>query len=122
MTPDIFASVNVAPVKALLKTGNGALRFYAFGMAPQGVAYPYAVWQLVGGSPENYLACSPDIDQSIVQVDVYAKTADSARSVAVVLRNAIEKHAYITSIRAEARDPDTNNYSFGFDSDWLTPR
>ncbi len=122
MIPDIFTSVNVTAVKTLLKSGNGALRFYSFGMAPQDVDYPYAVWQLVGGSPENYLSDTPDIDSSSIQIDVYAKTAGMARSVTYELRNAIEKNAYVTFFHSESRDVDTNNYSFGFDCEWLTPR
>lgn len=122
MTPPIFQAVNVPAVQALLKTGTGPLRFYAWGMAPQNVALPYAVWQLVGGMPENYLADRPDMDGSAVQVDVYAASAASARAVATALRNEIEKAAYVTFVRGEGIDPETKKYTFGFDSDWLTPR
>ena len=122
MTPDIFATVNTAPVQALLKTGTGPLRFYAWGKAPQTVVKPYAVWQLVGGSPENYLGDVPDIDASTVQVDVYALSSDSARTIATALRNEIEKKAYVTFIRGESVDIETGSYTFGFDSDWYTER
>lgn len=125
MTPPIFHAVNVPSVRALLKSGAGPLRFYAFGMAPQDVAKPYAVWRLFYGAPGNYLADRPDIDSFGVQVDVYASPsqgASKAREVAEVLRDAIEGHAYITSWRGESIDPDTKNFVFGFDSAWQTPR
>ena len=122
MTPDIYATCNTTAVRALLKTGTGELRFYAWGMAPQNVAKPYAVWQLVGGSPENYLGDIPDIDGSTVQVDVYAASSASARAVAEALRAEIEKAAYVTFVRGEGRDPTTLAYTYGFDSDWFTPR
>ena len=126
MTPPIFQTVNVPAVQALLKTGTGPLRFYAWGMAPQDVALPYAVWQLVGGTPENYLADRPDMDGSVVQIDVYASAlsagAAQARAVAIALRDEIEKVAYVTFIRGEGIDPETKRHTFGFDSDWLTPR
>lgn len=126
MTPDIFATCNTPAVQALLKTGTGPLRFYAWGKAPQGVVLPYAVWQLVGGLPENYLGDRPDMDGSTVQVDVYAAGtlagADQARAVAAALRAEIEKVAYITFIRGEGLDPDTKSHTYGFDSDWFTPR
>lgn len=125
MYPPIFEAVNVPAVRALLKTGNGPLRFYLFGMAPQGVDYPYAVWRQVGGSPENYLADRPDIDSFTTQVDVYANPAQGparARAVAVALRDAIEGHAHITFWRGDSRDFETMNYVFTFEADWLTPR
>jgi hypothetical protein len=129
MTPPIFATVDIAPVRALLKTGNGPLRFYMFGRAPQLPAaqpvYPYAVWQLAYGTPENYLGQRPDVDSLGVQVDVYASPAQGsavARQVAVALRDALEGACYITAWRGESVDPETNNFRFGFDCDWIVPR
>lgn len=122
MYPPIFDAVNVPGVQALLKPGKGELRFYLFGMAPQGVQKPYAVWQTAYGSPENYLNRTPNADSFGVQVDVYADSPTSARTVAEALRNAIEPYAYITSWRGDSRDPDTKNYRFGFDCDWIVNR
>lgn len=122
MLPPIFAAINVPAVRALLQVGQGEVRFYSFGRAPQNPVYPYATWQIVGGSPENFLGDRPDIDGGTVQVDVFAKTAESARAVVEALRIAIEAVAYVTFLHDETRDPDTNSYSFGFDCDWLTPR
>jgi hypothetical protein len=127
MTPPIFAAVDVAPVRALLKSGNGPLRFYAWGMAPQNVTYPYAVWRFAGGLPENYLGDVPDIDSFSLQIDVYAADVQGQRSemtrrVAEALRDAIEPVAHITAWRGESRDPDTKSYRFTFDVDFWTPR
>lgn len=122
MTPPIFAAVNVPAVQALLKTGSGPLRFYAFGMADQNTPKPYAVWQQAFGSPENYVSHTPDMDSIGVQVDVYAATATSARAVATALRDAIEPKAHITAWRGESRDEETKNYRFSFDCQWWTPR
>jgi hypothetical protein len=52
--------------------GGDVLRLYPFGEARQQETYPYAVWQLVGGRPENYLSDRPDVDSFSTQVDVYA--------------------------------------------------
>lgn len=108
-----------ASVQAAL--GNPA-RLYPFGEAPQGVAKPYAVWQTLGGSPENFLKQSPDIDQFTLQVDVYASTAMAARAAARSLRDAIEPVAYITRWNGEDRDQETKNYRVSFDVDWWVPR
>lgn len=123
--PPIFNAVNVSPVRALLKTGAGPLRFYLFGLAPQDVALPYAVWQTIGGSPENYLNQAPDTDSYSGQIDVYATPAQGpsvARNVAEAIRDAIEPYAHITSWRGERVDHDTKNWRISFDYDWIVYR
>lgn len=125
MFPPVFQTVDVPAVRALLQTGTGPLRFYLFGRAPQNGPYPYAVWQLAYGSPENYLNEVPDIDTLGIQVDVYATPSQGpsvARQVAEALRDAIEPVAHITSWRGESQDPSTNNYRIGFDADWWVKR
>ena len=125
MYPPIFAAVDVAPVRALLKTGNGPLRFYLFGEAPQGVAYPYAVWRIITGTPENYLGDRTDADSTITQVDVYASPSQGptvARGVAEAIRSAVESVAHVTSLRGESRDPETQSWTSGFDVTWIVDR
>jgi hypothetical protein len=127
MIPPIFPTVNVPAVQALLKTGNGELRFYAWGMAPDNVQKPYAVWRQVFGTPENYLADRPDIDSFTTQIDVYAadvpgQRAPMARAIAGAISYAIEGATYITSWIGDSRDPDTKNYVVTFQADWLVPR
>lgn len=125
MYPPIFEAVNVPAVQSLLKSGRGALRFYLFGMAPQNIEYPYAVWRQISGTPENYLGDRPDLDRFAIQIDVYASPSQGAsvtRAVATALRDAIEPRAHITSWIGDSRDPDTQSYTFTFQADWLTPR
>jgi hypothetical protein len=121
----IFSSVNVANVQALLKSGGGPLRFYMFGLAPENVVYPYAVWRLISSTPENYLACDADIDDTLVQIDAYASESQGptvVRDVVGALRSAIEGYAHITSMRGESRDPDTRAWRSGFDVNWFADR
>lgn len=102
--------------------GTSPVRLYQFGLAPQKVTYPYAVWQTVSGSPENFLAGRPDADSYTLQVDVYADTASSARAVAKAIRDAIELHAHVVGWRGESIGPETKKYRFGFDVDWIVQR
>lgn len=122
MTPPIFQLCSqAAAVTALL--GSGAnLRLYSFGEAPQDVAKPYAVWQLLNGTPENYLAGRPDVDGFTLQVDVYGTTGTSVRQVRDAIRDAVELSAYVTRWGAEGRDPTTKNYRTSFDVDWIVLR
>lgn len=121
MFPPIFqvCAANAA-VKAAL--GTGPVRLYPFGEAPQGVQKPYAVWQTIGGLPENYINQRPDIDMFSLQLDVYGETAASVRSAAMALRDAIEPYAHIVRWGGESRDAETNSYRYSFDIDWWTKR
>jgi hypothetical protein len=122
MTPPIFQLCSqAATVTALLGTGVN-LRLYSFGEAPESVAKPYAVWQVVNGNPENYLAGRPDVDGFTLQVDVYGATATSVRQVRDAIRDAIELSAHIVRWGAEARDPATKSYRTSFDLDWIVQR
>lgn len=111
-------------VKALIGAGtlNNPVRLYPFGLAPQNPTYPYAVWQNVSGYPENVLAGRPAEDHYTVQVDVYGKTAASVREVSLALNNALELDAYIVRFGDEDRDPETKNYHYGFDVDFIKSR
>lgn len=127
MMPPIFSTVNVSAVQALLKTGTGPLRFYAWGLAPDTVDKPYAVWRQVFGQPQNYLGQRPDIDSFTTQIDCYAadlpgQGAAKARAIADAISYAIEGAAYVTSWIGESRDPTTKNYVCTFQADWIVPR
>ncbi|WP_159913031.1 DUF3168 domain-containing protein [Pantoea sp. 18069] len=121
MTAPIFEVVAVdAAVRAVL--GAGPVRFYLFGMAPQNSPLPYAVWQVVGGSPENYLAGRPDADSFTLQVDAYGDDPLITRRIVEVLRDAIELHAHITLWLGESQDPATKRWRSSFRLDWITSR
>lgn len=121
MAPPLFSVCSASnAVKSLL--GFSPVRLWPFGEAIQGAAKPYAVWQVIGGAPENYINQVPDADRYALQVDVYAETAASAQSVAEALRDAIEPHAHITAWRGTSREPDTRLYRFSFDIGWIVQR
>lgn len=98
------------------------VRVYPFAEAPERPEKPYAVFQLVGGSPENYLSGSPDLDYATVQVDVYADDSTTAIAGVEALRDALEIGAYITGWGPEGRDPETKDYRTSFTVEFITPR
>ena len=121
MYPNIFSTcAQNAGVQAVF--GTNPTRFYPFGEAPQGTALPYAVFQVVTGSPENYVDCAPDIDTWSIQIDVYDDTVSGCRDAAEALRDAIEPVAHIVGWRGEERDSETRRYRFSFDVDWWESR
>lgn len=95
----------------------------------QPAIYPYAVWQRIYGTPFNYLGDVPDADQFTIQIDCYEQAsnlsgADKVRQIAAAIRDSIEQPmaAYITSWLGESIDPDTKNWRFTFQVDWIVPR
>lgn len=121
MQPPIFATCAAdASVTALL--GTAPTRLYPFAEAPQAVSLPYAVWQNIGGSPENYLGDRPDMDDYSLQVDVYAVSVTSAIAVATALRDAIEPVAYIERWGEQTTEKDTGYRRVSFDVSWHVPR
>lgn len=121
MIPPVFAFCAARPsVRAVL--GHDPVRLYPFGLQDDAPVYPYAVWQVVGGSPDNYLSGRPDVDRYTLQFDVYADTAGEAIAGAQALRDAIEPCAYVTRWGSQTRDPTTKRYRYSFDVDWLVNR
>lgn len=120
--PPVFAIASASTaVQARLGPVPGC-RIYMFGMAPQNVAKPYAVWQVVGGSPENYLDRVPNTDRFTIQLDVYGASANDSRLSAEALRDAIEPHAYVSTWRGEDIEPETKLYRSSFDVSWFVKR
>lgn len=120
-TAPIFVVCSNSPeVTALL--GTNPVRLYPFGQAEQNEPKPYAVWQVIGGSPENYLAGRPDTDAFTLQVDIYADSGTTASAVGDAIRHAIELDAYTTNYNGDDRDKETGNYRHSFDIDWLVTR
>ena len=121
MYPPIFA-VCAADLGVQSKLGVNPTRLYPFGEAPSLSTKAYAVWQTIGGTPENYLTCPPDVDFYSLQVDVYGRTALEVREAANALRVPIEANAFIVAWRGEMRETDTQLYRYSFDVNWKVYR
>ena len=118
MFAPIFA-VCAADAGVIALLGTNPTRLYPFGEAPQDTVKPYAVWQVVSGSPINYLNCVPSTDRYGLQVDVYADTASEAEAVVAAMRRVIGQQAYITGFGIDTKDKDTHSYRKGLDVAWL---
>lgn len=122
MTPPIFDICSAdTSVQALLGDGP-TLRLYPFGEALQKERLPYVTWALADGAPENYLGQAPDVDQLALHLDVYGKTAESAREVRNAIVSAIESEAHVVSWDGDGRDRDTRSYRISFTVDWIVSR
>lgn len=122
MYPDLFIIAAGSPaVTGVL--GSNPTRFWPFGLAPQNETRPYAVHQLVYGSPDNSLSCIPREDLAGIQVDCYAKTASAARNVAEALRDAFEaSHNHMTAHNGEDWEQSTGLYRVSMTFEFWTVR
>lgn len=118
MYPPVFeiAKQSAAVLSAL---GSTPTRLWPFAIAPQpggqGYGVPYAVHQLVYGAPVNTLGCIPQADNFGIQIDVYAKTATSAREAAATLRDAYEaSHNPVVAWNGEDWEQATGLYRVSF--------
>lgn len=121
MLPPIFR-VCIAEPAVVAALGLLPTRLWPFGDAPHKPATPYAVWQLIGGAPENTLAHRPDIDGLALQIDVYGASGSQATAAATALRDAIEPHAHIVRWGGATTDPETGLKRITFDVDWYVER
>lgn len=124
MFPPLFQTLFAdSPTKAIF--GSSPLRAYAFGDAPAkgatGYLVPYAIFQTLTGSPENYLGQVPDVDGWLAQVDVYAASLTDARDGARAIRNALQTEAYI-DFGPENRDTETQLYRYTMTVSFITVR
>lgn len=119
--PPIFqvAAADLA-VTALL--GVRPVRLYLFGLAPPKPAGTYCVWQVISGSPENFLAGRPDAEAYSLQLDIYAASGDEARAAGNAIEYAVELSATVTGYNGESRDTETGLYRYSFDVDWIVQR
>lgn len=126
MYPPVFTLATASSaVTALL--GTSPTRFWPFGEAPgpneSGYGVPYAVHQLVYGTPSNTLSCVPSVDNFGIQIDVYAKGVTDARNVAAALRDAFEEsHNHVVGWNGESWEPATGLYRVSFTVEFWTPR
>lgn len=109
-------------ISDLLLNSNGILKVFEFGTAPQGIDYPYMVWQVPTGSPAIYINELPDFDELTVQIDIYAETVSNANDIKAALRDVIEPHAHIITWRNNNFDSVTKRFRAGFDVRWFIER
>lgn len=90
--------------------GTNPVRFYE-GVAPQESAFPYATWQVVGGTPSNDLAGHAH-DQIRYQIDVWGRT--ETRTLANAMRAALDSHGYVVWFDS-SREEDLYRTTFHFE-------
>lgn len=117
----IFALLNVPAVTAII--GTDPARVYGNGMAPQNAPLPHVTWQVIAGVPEAILD-APGIDNYRVQVDCWAVDAATRSTLALAVRDAMERDGanVMVSENGHSVDPDTRQYRWSADFSLWVPR
>lgn len=121
-TAPIFSLCASNPAVTALLGATPNMKLYMFGMAPQGVQAPYAVWQVISGQPEIYLSGRPDVEVHGIQIDVYAKTANESRKILNEIEKTIELDCYIVRYNGDSFETETKLFRSSLDVDWHTYR
>jgi hypothetical protein len=108
----------IAPIFQILKddlavtafVGTNPCRIFPFGEAPQGTEYPYATYTLISAAPENYISNLPNVDDQVIQIDVWGKTAADVVNLAKAMRDALEPSCHMTNYGNYGRDLETKSY------------
>ncbi len=100
------------------KTSSDDLRIYPI-VAPEGVAYPYIVYNTITSNPFNVLKGKPVAESVWVQVDIYAKDYVSCLMLAQVLREELIDQCYM-QLNLETFDDETKSYRISHDLDFIT--
>lgn len=86
--------------------------------------YPYAVWTVISGDPQNNLDCPANTDHVSFQIVVYDTQQKRASEIRQAIRKALEPHCYVTNIHPNhfERIADSNIFGRGFDANWFLDR
>lgn len=112
MIADIFPIVNSdTRCKELL--GNKPLRLFPWSYAesPLKPIRPYATYGTVNLVPENYITGVPDIDNILIQIDVWGDTVESCIECYTALRNCLQTKGNMINGQGATRDAETKLYN-----------
>ena len=93
-------------------------------IAPRGTPFPYAVWLIVGGDPQNHLDCPANVDHVTFQIFVYDNIKARASDMREMIRQTLEMHCTVTDshLRSFERIADTNIFGRGIQANWFLDR
>lgn len=79
---------------------------------------PYVCWQIIHAEGQHYLSDESDMDEALVQIDVYSKSKAENRQIAKLLRSAISEHCYVENFTGNERES-SNLWRIRLDTRWF---
>lgn len=96
-------------------------RVFLAGLAPDDVALPYVVWQQITRNPLNTLADRPQVDEYLMQIDVYSNDYIQAHDITHEIEQILELECRVRGSRIE-QDSMTKHYRIMLEVEMLIPR
>lgn len=115
---ELFSILDVAAVQSVFGT---PVRIYPFGDARPNELRPYAVHQLIVGTPLNCLDDPPPADDERIQFSIWGDSTPQVLAAVVALRACLQGYGYINSYSDAGRDPETKRYGMIIDWSRLEP-
>jgi len=80
---------------------------------------PYICWQIINAGTQQYLNKNSDMDDLLVQIDIYAVTKGECRLISKLVRQVIEDQCYIEGYTGIMQDAETKLFRISIDATWL---
>ncbi|MFW1816003.1 DUF3168 domain-containing protein [Acinetobacter guillouiae] len=87
--------------------------------ADGGKEAPYVCWQIINANTQQYLADNSDMDEILVQIDIYANKKSECRKIAKLVRSVISESCYIENYSGIIKESETNLFRIHIDTNWF---
>lgn len=83
------------------------------------VKTPYATWQIIHAAGDENLSGVSEMDEVLLQIDIYGKNKAENRQIAKLIRKAIEQDCQVENFTGNIREPDTDLFRISLDTRWF---
>ena len=83
------------------------------------VKTPYATWQIIHAAGDENFSGVSEMDEVVLQIDIYGKNKAENRQIAKLIRKAIEQDCQVENFTGNIREPDTDLFRISLDTRWF---
>ena len=83
------------------------------------VKTPYATWQIIHAAGDENFSGVSEMDEVVLQIDIYGKNKAENRQIAKLIRKAIEQDCQVGNFTGNIRETDTDLFRISLDTRWF---
>lgn len=83
------------------------------------VSPPYVTWQIIHAAGEESFSGISEMDELVLQLDIYGTNKAQNRQIAQLIRKAIEQECHIEGFTGNIREGTTNLFRISLDTRWF---
>lgn len=106
------------PLLVQLLSDRDGLKLFEFDPDIE-VSTPYATWQIIHASGDENLSGVSEMDEVLLQIDIYGKNKAENRQIAKLIRKAIEEDCQVENFTGNIRETDTNLFRIRLETRWF---